>query len=318
MLPAIRFIAFAISICLLYKLPFRDNQGFSFYNSDIIILLLGNMAFFGSIIWWLTKKQALLRLALLPFIMAVFLGSKEAGSWNEVLYNWSPLPWLYKFYYLKYLFIILPGTLAGEWLLENKQISVDRSNSGINSLRFVAFLSFLLVVINVLLLFSRHTVINLLITSIICGSIFYIIKKSGYNKFTFLQRFLAAGTYLLILGLFFESYEGGIKKDPSTYSYYFITGGLAFFMLIGFYGFHRTKAGKVVVNYLSLNGQNPMVAYVTGNLLLIPLLSISGGMGAFTAMETNVWLGVLRGILFTGVVSLITIFFTKRGWLWKT
>jgi len=29
-------------------------------------------------------------------------------------------------------------------------------------------------------------------------------------------------------------------------------------------------------------------------------------------------LGFLKGVLFTGIVSLVTIFCTKRGWFWKT
>lgn len=32
----------------------------------------------------------------------------------------------------------------------------------------------------------------------------------------------------------FEAFEGGIRKDYSTYSYYFVTSGLAFFALLAF------------------------------------------------------------------------------------
>ena len=61
-----------------------------------------------------------------------------------------------------------------------------------------------------------------------------------------------------------------------------------------------------------------MVAYVAGNLLLLPLLHLTGGITLFESMSSNAWLGFLRSVLFTGVVSLITIFFTKRKWFWKT
>lgn len=61
-----------------------------------------------------------------------------------------------------------------------------------------------------------------------------------------------------------------------------------------------------------------MVAYVTGNLLLLPLLHLSGAMQGYIAMQKNVFTGFLSGVLFTGIVSLVTVFFTKRGWLWKT
>jgi hypothetical protein len=35
-------------------------------------------------------------------------------------------------------------------------------------------------------------------------------------------------------------------------------------------------------------------------------------------MNANAGLGFLKGILFTGIVSFITIGFTKKGWFWKT
>jgi hypothetical protein len=44
-------------------------------------------------------------------------------------YNYTPLPWMYKFYYLKYLFIIIPGTIAGEWLMEASQSSAKSGKS---------------------------------------------------------------------------------------------------------------------------------------------------------------------------------------------
>jgi hypothetical protein len=89
-------------------------------------------------------------------------------------------------------------------------------------------------------------------------------------------------------------------------------------MLIGFYGLQLSKIGAAIANYLSLNGRNPMVAYVAGNLLLLPLLHLTGAIKVFDTMNGNAWMGFLKGVLFTGVVSLITIFFTKKKWFWKT
>jgi hypothetical protein len=60
------------------------------------------------------------------------------------------------------------------------------------------------------------------------------------------------------------------------------------------------------------------VAYVAGSLLLTPLLHITGAISLFEQLNANAWLGFLKGILFTGIVSAITILFTKRGWFWKT
>jgi len=308
--------AFLAACFLLYYLPFNKGAGFKLDKVDIIILVLGNMAFFGTIAWWVTRNNPLLRIGLLAFVMAIFLGGKEKGSWNEVVFNWSPVPWMYKFYYLKYLFIILPGTIAGEWLLKAGRTEEQKEQAP-SSLLVIALLSFGIVWCNVALLFSRLLVVNLFATFALGLSILFLLKKNAVQN-ELLKKFWTAGFYILLLGLCFEAYEGGIRKDSSTYSYYFVTSGLAFFMLIGFYGLQIPKWGGGITNYLSLNGRNPMVAYVAGNLLLTPILQLTGAIAIFEAMNTNAWVGFLRGVLFTGIVSLITIFFTKRKWFWKT
>jgi predicted acyltransferase len=317
---SLKIAAFAIAVFLLYALPLNKGQGFSLEKSDIIIIVLANMAFFGTLTWWLTKDHPHIRIGLLPFIMAIFLGAKESGSWNEAVFTFSPLPWVYKFYYLKYLFIIIPGTFAGEWLLRYSKMCMDQvphihKN---NLIRTAAILSLILLVGNIGLLFSRALLPNLILSILVLAGIYYFINKAYTQKDSPLLKFFFAGAYLLLLGLFFEAYEGGIKKDLSTYSYYFISAGLAFFILIGFCGLQLSKSGACLTHYLSLNGRNPMVAYVAGNLLLIPVLKITGGIQLLDSLGSNAWTGFSRGVLFTGIVSLITVLFVKKKWFWKT
>jgi hypothetical protein len=315
----VKVVAFLVGIVLLYTLPFA-GKGFQLTRSDIIIIVLANMAFFGTVVWWFTRKQVWIRVGILPFIMAVFLGAKEVGSWNESVFNFSPVPWMYTFYYLKYLFIIVPGTIAGEWLVAASKTTAGVSNTGSGSLKFdaVGLLSFLLIITSTYFLFARYLVLNLAITLLIIAAISYLLNKQLQEHNQLNRLFFKAGAYLLLLGLFFDAYEGGIKKDPSTYSYYFVTAGLAFFMLIGLAGWPLTAVGKRMSTYLSLNGRNPMIAYVAGNLLLMPLLHLTGLINFFNQMNTSAWIGFLKGVLFTGIVSLITIFCTKRNWFWKT
>ncbi|GAA0536153.1 DUF5009 domain-containing protein [Chitinophaga japonensis] len=315
----IKAAAFLLAAGMLYLLPFKGGQGFSLYNSDIILLVLANMAFFGTIAWWCTRRHPVWRLGILPFVMAVLLAAKEPGSWTADLFQWSPLPWLYKFYYLKYLFILLPGTLAGEWLLQhNAATGAAAENAASARTGRIAVLAFAVIVTNVICLFGRHLLGNLALSVVFCWGLYLEIRKVAHPRGALLLRFLQAGAYLLLLGLFFEGYEGGIKKDPSTFSYYLVTGGLAFFMLTAFYCWQLTGAGAAILRYLGLNGRNPMVAYVSGNLLLLPLLRLSGGMTLYSDMQRHVITGFLSGVLFTAMVSGVTVFFTKRGWMWKT
>jgi predicted acyltransferase len=319
----VKLLSYAIAIALLYFLKF-NNTIFSFYKSDIIIMVLANMAFFGTIIWWVTKNNVWARVGILPFVMAVFFAAKEVnGGWAKAFYNFSQIgmlkfDWLYKFYFLKYLFIVIPGTIAGDYLLKNKiEINQFAKTSNKNYSILLCFLAFSIVITNTIFLFTRQLHINLFITIFILFTIFFLLKKNMSSPII-VKKFFTAGAYLLLLGLFFEAFEGGIKKDHSTYSYYFVTSGLAFFMLLGFTVFTTFKFGSSINNFLSLNGRNPMLAYVLGSLLLLPLLHITGLINFYNSLNSSGLLGFFKGVLFTSIISICTIFCTKKSWFWKT
>lgn len=319
---AIKLLAFIIAFVLLWSFPFKGGKGFDFYRSDIILMVLANMACFGTLAWYVTKDKPLLRIGLLPFLMAVFLSAKETeASWTKILFEWKQIgnlsfDWLYKFYFLKYLFIILPGTFAGEWMMQ--YVNDDKKQQLIPKVQesILALLSCFLLLFNLYALFTRQLFLNLLLSGIGAAFILYLLRNLPSQHIY--QRFAKAGSYLLLLGLFFEAYEGGIKKDPSTYSYYFVTAGLAFYMLLLFTVMSRRKYFNSLVYYFSANGKNPMVAYVAGNLLLLPLLHLTHTKQYLDMLQSNAWMGFLKGIIFTGIVSVITLFFVKRKWYWKT
>ncbi len=132
------------------------------------------------------------------------------------------------------------------------------------------------------------------------------------------KKLFHAGAYLLMLGLFFEAYEGGIRKDHSTYSYYFVTSGLAFMSLI-FFSVTCDFFGKSkYFRFLIQSGQNPMIAYVASSMLVMPVLSIAGLADYLSVFNSNPWLGFLKGLLITTLVTLVTIVFTRIKWFWRT
>ena len=320
-----KFISFAVALFLLFKIPFWGGKGFDWYHSDIIIMVLANMAFFGIIIYYFTVNRPFVRIGLLAFIMAVFLAGKEpVDGWAKELLNFNHIgafkfDWLYKFYFLKYLFIIVPGTIAGEWMMEEMKSEKSKVKyEEVNTLaeNWLALISFSVVVLNLYGLFTRMLLVNLIATSLLCGIAYYFVRNC--SKQNIYRRLIQAGTYLLLLGLFFEAYEGGIKKDASTYSYYFVTSGLAFFVLLCFDVLAKRTYFSAITTYFSLNGKNAMVAYVAGNLVVLPLLQLSYTKPFWDAMNQNFFMGLMKGLVFTAVVSLLTIFFVRRKWFWKT
>lgn len=132
------------------------------------------------------------------------------------------------------------------------------------------------------------------------------------------RNLFVAGAYLLMLGLFFEAFEGGIRKDHSTYSYYFVTSGLAFMVLIFFSIACDFFEWNKYSRFLVMSGQNPMIAYVSSSMLIMPLLNITGVASYLSVFDSNPWLGFLKGVIITALVALVAMFFTRIKWYWRT
>lgn len=297
----LKWIAWGAGLALLALLPFHGGAGFKWGKSDIILLVLADMALFGGLLWWFSRKRPLLRLALLPLLAALLLGRGVAGSWNAAVAGFSPAAWAYQFYYLKYLFILVPGMFAGEWLMQGRD-EADRP-------RFLGLAAMLLIVLNLSLLYAREPLLNLLLSAGLLGTMMW--RLSPQEQFS--RRCLQAGAYLLLLGLALEALEGGIRKDSSTFSYYAVTSGLAFFALLVL----RAGPGPIV-NYLAQHGRNPLLAYVAGSLVVMPVLHLSGLHAAWSGLNANWGQGLLKGLLFTGAVSVLTLIATRKGWIWKS
>ncbi len=313
----INITAMAIGIVGLIFLPLNNGEGFKITNSDIIIIVLANIALFGTLAWWFTRNNIVLRLGILPFVMAIFLGAKIPDSWNEFIYLLTPSAAIYRFYFLKYLFILIPGTIAGDWLLKYKDTNPYEVKTN-NNFKIVGLLFLLIIVSNLLFLFTRQLAANLLLTIFLLCLANWIIKKIQLSNKALVEQFFYAGAFSLLLGLSFEAYEGGIKKDFSTYSYYFVTVGLAFFSFIVLAVLQSFTIVKPIHRFMVLAGQNAMMAYVSGSLLLLPLMHLTGVIQYWNGMNGSFLSGFLKGLLFSLVACGITFPFTKKGMVWKS
>lgn len=314
----VQALAYLTGTILMLTVRYANDRVFSLGTSNIIILVLGNMAFFGAVCYLLTAGKPLWRLAILPFIMAVFLGSTTDGSWQKALFDFTPFPWMYKFYYLKYLFIVIPGSIAGEYLKQwlgsddDKQLT-PRAASKVPA---VLLVSIGLIVFNLYGLYMRYLVINLLGTVALLAVLGYLIKGKDTDN-VYWQKLFKAGAYLLLLGLFFEAFEGGIRKDHSTYSYYFVTSGLAFIGMIAFSILCDIRHYRFMKPF-EMAGQNPMIAYVATNMVVMPILNLTGLVTYVNMLNADPWLAFLRGVILTSLAVCIAVFFTRIKWYWRT
>ena len=355
---ALKWGAWAAAIALMLLQPYAGGKVFSLNDSDIIMLILANVSLTGSLIYLFTIGRPLYRLALLPFVAALFMAAHTDGSWAAHLTHTTLLPWLYNPAYQEYLLIIIPGTVAGEWIADwlrshrtaqktaedcataatgNSKASAAANGKAtaasdgcataaangsapypLSAPWLVAAIAFALIVINVVLLFGRHLMANFALTCLLTAATAWLLRRSTDSSASFWRRLSNGGTYMLLLGLCLEAYEGGIRKDDVTLSYLFVTCGLAFFALLLLTIVCDHYHVRAVSVPLEAVGKNPMVAYVSSSMVVIPVLVLAHVYPLFEAMSANPLTGFLRGIILTALCMALTAWFTHRKWFWKT
>lgn len=228
------------------------------------------------------------------------------------------MPWLFRFDYLKYLCIIIPGTIAGdriyEWMTHGGE---DAPGASRRREVWTLVLLVTLICLNMWGLFARQLVVNLAAGVLLCLLLRRLLRGDGSATGRLHRSLFGWGFFWLGLGLALEAFEGGIKKDYATFSYFFVTSGLASFVLIAA-GIAMRRL-NVRFSALVKCGQNPMVAYTAAGFLIMPLLTLlhlSPCLQAFA--ELCPWMGVARGVLVTAAVMAVTVFFTNRRLFWRT
>ncbi|NEQ72929.1 MAG: DUF5009 domain-containing protein [Okeania sp. SIO2C9] len=319
----ISIAGWSICILVLSRLTYPDGSNFSLERSDIILIVLTNMAVFGSIIWLFTKSNWWLRLGLLGILLGLRFSAADDG-WVKYFWFNSPLPWIFRFDYLKYLFIVIPGTIGGDlilkWMRNNE--SSDR-NSNLEKWPASRFfiIAVLMLTIDLVLLIglqSRLVLETSLISGVLCASGWLLFQQPSNQIESLLNKLYSWGIYWLALGLAFEPFQGGVKKDSATLSYFFITTGMSIFLLILFTVVRDYFQQKNILKLFIYNGQNPMIAYVVFGNLLLPILKLTGWYEEITQMTQTTNLGLFTGFIYTFIVALIVSIFSKSKLFWRT
>ena len=310
----------AILFCVFVTYP--DGSGFKLSRCDIIIVVLTNMAVFGSLVWMLTRENLLLRLGVVGIVFAIRLSNmpQPTAGWVHDLWTFSPLPWIYQLYYLQYLCIVIPGTIAGDlvlkWIRQPKP--VDETKSSPLRLASICALMFTFVLLLLVGLKARWLAETTFLTFALCLVGWILLREPLNETERLYQKLFNWAIYWLVLGLFFEPYEGGIKKDHPTLSYYFVTSGLAICTLIGLSILIDVFQQKRWLQLLIDNGQNPMIAYAGINNFITPVLTLTGGSVLLARFATTPWRGFWKGVIITLLMAITVSFLTRRKIFWRT
>ena len=314
---AVPLVAFALGLVAMWVMPYPAGEHFDPHRSNIIILIMANVALWGGLLYLFTVGRERLRALLLLGVAALFLSSGVEGSWAQAVLKWTPVDWFYQPWMLKYLLIVIPAAYAGQMVRD--------SLSGLSSSRVpgaarawtVLAVCVALVVCNLALLYTRQVLLNMLVSAALLA-VGSLALRRGQGYVALWRGLFGLAAALLVLGLLMEPFEGGIKKDPPSFSYLLVMGALSCFLLIAFSVLCDAWRCRRGTRFLVMSGQNPMVAYVAGDLFVIPLMQLTGVWPLMAGLCTSPWPGFLHGVILTSLVVLVTMLFTRLGCLWRT
>lgn len=276
---------------------------FDLTRSDIILLVLANMAFFGGAVWVWTRDRLDLRLGVMAVVAALVLSS-HADGWVKTLFEGFTGLWILKLPFWKYLLIVIPGTILGDWLM-TEEASERRVSA------WTAAVGLVTTILAVIGLHQRWAFATTVLISLL---LLYLWKREGDAR----HPMLVWAVFWLALGFALEPFQGGIKKDPSTFSYYFLTSGITLWIWFGLKWLEENEVLASVRGFIALNGRNPMVAYVGFMNLVLPVLMLTGVAGWIAEWTAAPWSGALRGVMYTLMVAWITAVMSRKGWDWRT
>lgn len=281
------------------------------WSSDVIIMILANIAIFGGLLWMFTKDSLRLRWLVLMLIA----GIKAVGSYAPEAFAWVPkmtsIGWFFSWGYLQYLVIALAGSIVGDMLLSHsrsgKALKIDRYHISAGCIALAA------VLLQLWGLFTRNVIADLIISAVM-GVAFVAMTIRRRNVMTDVGYI---GFVLMLIGIIFDPIDGGITKDYCNLSYLFTTTGMT--ALTGAFLLALEFKWNIKGRGLSGCGQNPMLAYTVTSFFTGPIMAMLGVTAWLNKMSLGspFW-GMVQGLFFTLLMVAVTCFFTKKKLFWRS
>ncbi len=319
-----RIKGWAVNLCGLLVIAamflcgrFALGTEFDIRSIDIIIMILAHLALWGSIIWILTRKRLWARLLILLAICVL----KEL-SWHfdflDVLRIPKAIDFLFNWDYLQYLVICIVGMTVGDMLrLATKGEQALCPDACKWQPALSAGVCIVLIPLILWTLFTRRVWMALDIC-ILAALIVMFVQRGQISVQNSIVR---TGFALLALGIVFDPIDGGISKDFCNLSYMLTTSGLACLLLAFLIWAEAalSQKNKTLMPTISKVGQNPMIAYTLSNFIITPLFYLCGlGAVVDAASVGNPFIGLLRGLIITLTMVLVTWLFSKNKIYWRS
>ena len=124
------------------------------------------------------------------------------------------------------------------------------------------------------------------------------------------------GSAWLMIGLFLEPFENGIRKLPDTLSYFFTVTGTTSMLLVALTALVDALKRRKWVSVLIDVGHNPLMMYVMYTILINATLELIPPMRSF--MLGSLWPAIVRSILSVVLVVAIVRMMSRKRIYWRT
>lgn len=307
---------YALVAALMFVRHFVFGVPFNFMSTDVIIMILANVSLAATLVYLLSTGRKVWIL----LVMALVVLLKALGAYTHVFDSVavpSSISWLLNPGYLQYLVIVLPAVCIGESMCSGNQKEVTDDSE--HTLAFAASwrhiasaaVELAAVVVSLWGFFTRHVAV--LSCAVAALALIHAVLHAAKGRE---GRHIHPAFVLLMLGIVFDIFDGGIAKDYCNLSYLFATCAMAWLMLMTL---RHLEITGMHCRTLSLCGQNPMIAYTITNFVIIPLLSLCRIMPLLADFAQGSAIGgLVQGVVLTAAMCACTCFFSYKKIFWRS
>lgn len=313
----LRYAAWAGVLAVLFVIPSWYGEAFDPKRQDNVILSIAFLTVAGTLIWLLTRFNTLARLAILGFVIAARAIAPRVDWFGAVWYS-TPAPWLYQSWFLDLLVIVIPGTIAGDLLVQWMKRSPIVEPLLWPRRRLMALAAIGLgfgPVLAVGLYARQYPTATAVAVMALAALYVFVARKPQSERDYVLFRLCAWGALWLVVGMLLEPFEGGIKKDPQTLGYLMLMTGTAIAGLTSLLIIvDEFRTGERPLRPLVEIGQNPLFAYVVCFLGILHVLWLLNAGNLFTTTWQQ---AALRSVTLTTLVGFVVWLTTRKRLLWR-
>lgn len=276
-----------------------QREMFSLMRQDIIIMVLAGVSLTGGLLAILERRDSRVLWLGLGLTFAWVVAAYHPGPARD-FWQWNPIPQLTQPQFQKYLLLVIPGMIAGAWLLRRPAGAMDRRELGI------ALAGLLAIPICLVLLMTRQVLLCLALCSLLgVGCV-------AWGNRTRLHEMLWLGWGLLVTGLLVEPMAGGIRKDSATPSYYLVTAGLAILFLLALMALNQITRREDRAGWVAKVGANPLLGYILITHFIFSLVRVTGFHGWAGGQGWSPWGFAVYAGFQTLIIAGVAAYLTSR------